>query len=259
MKGTLLALCLLAWAGGAAADDRETVEKARLAQYSLQREGLASFQCRLLVDWEFLLADLLKADPVTGKSALAELGRIQFSVAYRIGVPAKITHNSPTPSNPEQGKAFQNIYTGMDEMMGGFFQTWSPFMATSSMPPPGNRFTLVERSGQWELSFPEADTTVDIVLDRDFAIRSVTATKPDFRGVVQPQFTRSARGYLLTAFRGETRGKTPGDSAIAEVELDYQDVGGLQLPKKLFISGSADGGGSFKAKLSFAECRATRR
>lgn len=258
MRQAGLALGLLAWAGGAAATDKETLTAARLAYYSLDREGLATFRCRLVPDWEFLLADLLKNDPAAARRSLAGVSGLRFTVDYRVGVGVTIAYDTSAAASEQQEKVYGDIHSSMNMMMTGFFETWSAYVVASPLPDPSLAVKLVERKGQWDLSFSAHNNEIAAIMDKDFVLLSMTATTPAITGVIKPKFTRLPRGYILTAFQAETRGRAPDDTTSAQASISYQDVEGFQLPKDLALSGDT-GNDTFQARLAFADCRVTRR
>ena len=206
MKLPLLSLCLVFVTGGASASDKETLEKARLAYYSLQREGLAAFQCRLVPDWEFLLADALKADPAAAKRHLATLNKLRFAVDFRTGTPARIMHANDPPANPGQTKDFEELNASMDQMMAGFFRRWALNVVVPPLPEAGPGVEVSEKAGRWNVAYRDGNAAVVVTMDKDFAILSTTARMPEFNGTVLTRFTPSPRGYLLTAWQGKTQG-----------------------------------------------------
>ena len=54
--------------------------------------------------------------------------------------------------------------------------------------------------------------------------------------MIQPQFTKSPKGMLLTAVQGSFR-KLSGDAVPVSLQLriEYQDVSGFLLPKRLYV------------------------
>jgi hypothetical protein len=257
---TVASVCLLffATATARAVDKKEIIQKAHDAYYSLKANGLVEFQCNMSPNWAALLQDTRKTDPAGADRAIQTLSQLVFTVSLGTSGSAKVTHTTVTPANAEMAKGLDQIYGGMEQMVSGFFDTWSPFMVTSPLPEADSNYQLEEQPSQWNLSYKEGSAEVATTMGKDLAIRALKVTSADFNSTLQPQFTRSPKGFLLTGYQAEYYGKSASETTKLNVRIGYQEVNGLQLPQKLSLDGSY-GGSPFQIDVTFSGCRATKQ
>jgi hypothetical protein len=251
-------LTILAAASAHAADKKEVVEKARASYYSLKSNGLVEFQCNFMPDWDALLADERKADPAHAAGAIRTLKQLQFTVSLGTSGSAKVTHTAVTPVNDEMAKGLNQIFGGMEQMVSGFFDTWSPFMVGSPLPAADSNYQLEELPNQWNLSYKEGKADVAATMNKGLGIKAVKVTTAEFNSSIQPKFFRTPRGLVLTGYHAEYYGKSPDEATKLNVWIGYQEVDGLQLPETLSLGGSY-GRDPFQIEVTFSGCKATKR
>ena len=239
-------------------DRKDVIKRARDAYYSLKSNGLVEFHCDLSPDWQALLEDTRKTDAAAADRAIQTLKQLRFTVSLGTSGSAKVTHTTITPINDEMAKGLNQIYGGMEQMVSGFFDTWSPFMITSPFPEPDGEYELEERPGQWNLSYKDGSANVATAIGKDLAIRELKVTTTEFNSTIQPRFSGSPRGFLLTGYQAEYYGKSPGQTTKLRVDILYQEVNGLQLPRKLSLGGSY-GAVPFQVEVTFSGCQATKQ
>lgn len=235
-------------------DRKEILRQARQSYYSLKNEGLAEFQCSVVPNWETLLADQRKKDPSAADAAVRKLNGLLFSVSLGLDGNAKVTHNEIPAENEQVAKGLSQIYSGMEQMTSGFFQTWSAFMISPALPEVDSVFQLEELGPEYRLSYKDGAADVVTNLGKDFAISNSRVSTQEFNSTLQPQFKKTARGFLLTGYGATYRGASGADATELQVAIDYQQVDGLQLPQKLDLKGSY-GGNPFHVEVQFAGCR----
>jgi hypothetical protein len=253
-------LLLLAVAAQAAdkSDKKQVIQRARASYYSLKANGLVEFQCNLAPDWSAVLQEQLKTDPTAANRAIQILGQLRFTVTVGTSGQAKITHTTITPTNAEMAKGLDQIYGGMEQMVSGFFDTWSPFMVTSPFPEADSVYQLDEQPNQWSLSYKEGPADVATSMTKDLAISALKVTTADFNSTLRPQFSPNSKGFLLAGYQAEYYGKSPAETTKLNVRIGYQEVSGLQLPRTLGLDGSY-GGSPFQIAVTFSACKAATR
>ena len=248
---------LLAATAAASPDTRDTLEKARLAYYSQQRDGLTDFGCAVQPNWEQIVVTARRALSAADEQALRVLKELRITVAAAPARRAKVVRNELPAANEEQAKALQQIYSGMEQTLIGFFDTWSPFVMTSPLPPPTATVTLLEQQGQWRFSYKEGATDISAVLGEDYAIQAMRIGTPQMASLIQPAFTKSPRGFLLNALQGQYKPLPSGPTALLQMRIDYQTVTGFQLPKTITVGGD-DGASGFQMEFSLMACQVGR-
>lgn len=256
------ALCsIMVMAGPVAANaaDRDIIAQARGTYYNLTSQGLVDFQCHIVPDWSALLKELMASDPDQARKAIALLSQIQFTVTVGVGKDTIVEHTTVAAENDQVATGLAQVYSGMEQMVTGFFQTWSMFMITSSLPDPDSRYTLQKVGGQWALTYKDgSDTDVTTMMGEDLSVRDLHVVTPQFNSNIQPQFTGSNAGRLLTAYQATYLGQTPDETTVLQVRMDYQPINGLSLPKSLNLSGSY-GASAFAIAVAFTDCSAAKR
>jgi len=255
---TILCLFFLPAAIADAATNVDIIKQARSAYYSLQARGFVEFQCSAAPNWETMLQELRKTDPDAANRAIILLNQIHFEVSLGASGGAKVTHNTVTATNDKQEQGLKQVYGGMEQMVQGFFETWTAFVRSTSLPAVDDNYQLQEREGQWVLSYKEEAADIVTIMEKDFAIRELKVNSPDFVSTIQPQFTRTSEGFLLAGYQADYHSKsTANDDTQLQVRITYQEANGLQLPKSLNLGGSY-AGSPFAIDVMFSDCKATR-
>jgi len=239
------------------ADKKEIVRQARQSYYSLKDQGLAEFQCITMPNWQLLLTEQ-KLDAATVSRAVQLLNQIQFSVSLAAGGDARVTHNYISAENEKMAKGLDQIYSGMEQMTTGFFQTWSVFSMSPALPEIGGDYQLEKTGGEYRLTYKDGTADVITILDRDFAMSYLRTTAPEFDSIIRPQFKKTAKGFLLVGYSATYTGKSAADTTELQIAIDYQSVDELQLPQKLDLKGTY-GGSPFHVEVSFSSCHVVRR
>jgi hypothetical protein len=251
----LLALLPLA-AGEASADNKETLDAARAAYYSLRREGLTGFTCLVTPNWDLLLASRWRADPVATAKAYKVFSGLTFGVEVAPGRHPKVMH-ADVPGGEPESEALQRLVAGMEQTVSGFFETWTPFVLTT--PIPGANAEVTQTHGLWIVDYKEGATQIGVVMREDYTIESTRILTATFASVIQPQFTKSPKGMLLTAVQGSFRKLSGGAAPVSlQLQIEYQDVSGFLLPKRLHVM-SHDGRGVGVMDLGFGTCQVQHR
>jgi hypothetical protein len=239
------------------AADKEIVKEARLSYYSLKDQGLAKFECTIVPNWHLLLTEQ-KLDAATVDRAVVLLNKIHFSVSLEAGGEARVTHNEVSAENAEVAKGLSQIYSGMEQMTTGFFQTWSAFSISPALPEIDGDYQLDKTAPEYRLSYKDGTADIVTLLNRDLAISSLKTTTSEFDSTITPQFKKTAKGLLMIGYQATYKGKSAADATELQIAIDYQAVDQLQLPQKLDLKGTY-GGSAFHVEVTFSGCHATRR
>src|SRR5215472_1123141 len=150
---------------------QQIISQARQAYYNLRSEGLDGFQCSVTPNWEALLADQRKSDPKAADAAIETLSKLHFNAKLGADGKVKLTHNDIPGASKEMMDALRQIYTGMEQMASGFFDTWSQFMLHRPFPEVESEYQLQVQGPQYLLTYKDgAVTDVATTMSRDFAI-----------------------------------------------------------------------------------------
>jgi hypothetical protein len=252
------ALLMLAVLPAQAADKDVVIRQARAAYYSLNGEGMQQFQCDMAPNWDALLADLRKTDPAGADRAVQKLKELRFSATVPSQGNAKVTHNEISAENKKMADGLTQIYSGMEQMIVGFFQTWSVFVISPGLPEAGSTYQLEEIPSGYRISYKDGAADVVTQMNKDFSISSTAVSSKEFDSTLQPLFKQTAKGFLLSGYQATYTGTSAAEKTELQVKVDYQQIDGLQLPKTLDLQGTY-GGNPFKVEVAFTGCHADHR
>jgi hypothetical protein len=223
-------------------DSRKVIEDARRAYYSLRTAGLDEFRATVKPNWELVLKDQLKTDPVGAQAGLKLLNGIHFSMLLDNASKVTVTHRTDTePSNEQQRKGFDDIYSGMDQAINGFFATWSLFMLNSPFPSPDGEYKLEDLGTQYRLSYRDGAADVVTIMGKNLIITDIKVTSAEFNSSVRPQFVHTQKGFVLTGYDADYKPTSgPGVVKLA-LKIRHHPVNSLQLPDSLVLDSVMDG------------------
>jgi hypothetical protein len=233
--------------GAAQVDKREIVRQATQSSYSLRRLGLLEFKANVQPNWT-LIAKNYEANP----EAMKMLNGLIFSVSLRPDGSAKVAHASSVPIPGGQEENVKQIYAGMDKMLSGFFVTWNLFMLTSPFPAVESEYQLKDLDGKYLLTYKEGDADVSTTMTKDLAITEIRVSSEAFKAAIEPQFTKTQKGYVLVGYQASYKPTAGLGKTELGIQLDYQEVNGLQLPRKLSLDAIYDGG-PVQMELQFSQ------
>jgi len=251
----LIACCFFAMAQAqtSVADSKKVIQDARHAYYSLRAVGLDEFRATVKPNWELVLKDQLKSDPAGVQAGLKLLNGLHFSMLLDRSDKVTVTHHTDTaPSNEQQRKGFDDIYSGMDQAINGFFTTWELFMLNSPFPAADSNYTLENLGTQYRLSYKDGAADVVTMMGKDLIITDIKVSSPEFISSVRPQFVHTPKGFVLTGYNADYKPTSgPGIVKLA-LKIDHQPVSGLQLPVSLVLDSVMDGAPTHM-ELAFSE------
>jgi hypothetical protein len=245
-----LCLCLLMVCGLAAmaqsqsavADRKKVIDDARHAYYSLRIAGLDEFRANVKPNWELVLKDQMKTDPAGAQAGLKLLNGLHFSMLLGQNDKITVTHHTDTePSNEQQRKGFDDIYSGMDQAINGFFTTWELFMLNSPFPSVNSDYKLEDLGTQYRLSYKDGDSDVVTMMGKNLIITDIKVNSADFASSVRPQFMHTPKGFVLTGYDADYK-PTSGPGVVKlTLKIDHKPLSGLQLPVGLVLDSVMDG------------------
>jgi hypothetical protein len=242
--------------GAEAVDRKAVIAQARKSYLNLRAKGLLKFKCNLVPTWELVLADVKKSDPERAAAALKQLEPLRFQVMLGSSDEVQVTHNTIGVPN-EQLAALKQVYDGMEQMVAGFFQTWSPYMLTDPFPPTDSDYKLEDLGPKYRVSYKEpGNADVVLVINKDFTVAEMKATTPEFEGIIRPTFEKSPAGFLLTAYEADYQPASVSPTHL-HVEINYQEVSKLQLPKKLYVAVGMPV--DTRIELAFTDCSVEKK
>jgi hypothetical protein len=254
---SLLAIAFASAAQSQSPADKKVVEEARKAYYNLRGAGLDEFRATIKPDWALVLKDQLKADPAKGEAAVKLLNGLHFSMLLDKDGKVTVTHHTDTePANEQQRQGFDQIYSGMDQAINGFFTTWSVFMLGPPLPAANSIYRLEDLGVQYRISYKEGEADVITTMGKDLIVTEVKVNSKEFISSVRPQLTRTAKGFVLSGYTADYK-PTSGPGVVKlDLRIENQAVSGLQLPANLVLDSVLDGEPTHM-ELAFSEHQVT--
>lgn len=237
-------------------DQTAFLTRARQAYYSLAAERMDRFQATLVPNWRLLLEEG-KTPPESIGPATEKLSDIRFNLTVDRKGTATISHNTVAAENDQVAAGLKQIYNGMEQMTTGFFETWCVFMVNPPLPELGKPFHLDELGAWHILTYEDGPAKVETTLGTDFAVNSMKVVSKEFISTINPTFSRTDKGFILTSYQATYRSTAAGEATDLKVTIENQELDGLTLPKKMDLRGTY-GGSPFHIEVSFMSGHATR-
>ena len=242
---------------GAAKDaaQKQVIKKGREAYYSLRARGLDEFQSTVQPDWE----KVLKAQGVTDseqiEGGLKLLNSIHFTMVLDKNGHVTVTHSTDTePPNEKARQGFEDIYSGMNQAVSGFFATWSMFMLNPPFPQVNDSYQLDDLGSQYRLTYNDGEADVATLMDKTFIITEIKVTSPKFVSIIKPNMTKTGQGLVMSAYTADYT-PTSGPGVVhLNVRIDHAAVDGMQLPVSMILDSTLDGAPTHM-ELAFSDFR----
>lgn len=221
------------------------------ALYNLPSHKFVSFSSKITPDWVTILAGAS-----TNPEGMKILNGIHFKVVHDIHGQTKLEHFEDIPMTTQAQKdGLVQIFSGLDQMLRGFYATWDLFTISAPIVTNGSAVVTADGSG-YLIEWKEGSSDVAVKVGSDMTATRVTVKSPEFSSVVIPTFTRSSQGLLLSGYKGSYISKDASENTELNVVIDYHDVSGVKLIKHLSADGTY-GGSSIKSAMDFSDEQVT--
>jgi hypothetical protein len=237
---------------------KEIIAKARQSYYNLHTQGLAGFHCDISPNLDLVVADQRKTDPAGADRSMSNLKGLRISMSLDPENNVQVTRGDLPPMDTQAASERDRIFGALQQVVTGFYQTATPFILDTAFPEVNGVYQLEDQSGQYRLSYKDGNADAVILMDKDLIMNRMDIGTPDFTAVIQPRFLKNPNGYLLSGYSGIYKSKSEGQDIKLNVQITYQDVGGLQLPQKLGVAGS-NGSATFAQEVFFSGYQVTKK
>lgn len=229
--GLIIALsCSIAYSSTQQFDKKQLLRDARQRYYNLKRAGLVELESSIQPNWDVVLG------PQTNAATLKLLNAIHFSMAIDSQSAFNLFHRTDDYAAKQKAAgALDPIYQGMHDAVSRFISTWSIFTLTSPFPDPDSECEIEQTTDQIRFSRKEQNNRVTTVTNRDFSVSEITVAGEGFTASLEPVLESTATGYLLKGYSGNFRTSSGARETLLKVSVDYQEINGLQLPRKVYV------------------------
>ncbi|WP_243383498.1 hypothetical protein [Geothrix alkalitolerans] len=216
-------------------DPEGVLQKARAAYVNLAGKGFNRYRFVATPDWAAMLADQAKANPEGYKAAMDLFAKVRFDVRVGPQGDAQVSHNTVDSPNPQTTAGLNQVYSGMEQTLTGFFQTWAPFMVNTPFPPAGASARVMDAGSHYLVDWEETgDVKVHLQMDRTFTITEMKVKSPAFDSTIRPTFERQPGGLVLAGYDGDYL--STDSSLRLKVLITNKAIQDLPLPVALDLS-----------------------
>ena len=225
-----------------ATTNQDVISQARTAYYSLARKGFKGFTATIEPNWEVILAQT--ATPATLKAFRA----VRFSMVVDETGAVAVSHEAGTGA--PGAEVVNRIRYDIQRLVTGFFNTWRIFVVSSPFSDTGTQVKIENTNKQQRVSYTTQAGDVTITMTGDFLITEWNLSGSTVKRTVKPRFEKTVDGLLLTEYQGTFEPIGDGIKTALDFHIDYQDVNGMKVPRKVRLSGM-HGSEPVEAELSF--------
>lgn len=231
------------------------MREARQSYYNLPSHGLKEFSCQVLPDWDaFFNNKILKVDAAGRDQLLPALRKERFRVVVGATGAASVSRQSGAASSSAAVAArVRQSTSGIDQMVTGFFQTWSSYAFGSLFPEDSSGLQVEEAANKYRLTRTSASSEILIVMNKDLTIEHTDVESSKVSARLDPAFMSTKEGLLLTSYKGKVN--MLDQAWDASGKISYQTVGGYQLPHIVNTVVGLPGGQQLALPLTFANCQ----
>jgi len=234
-------------------DPEGVLRQARAAYFDLSGKGFQRYRFFATPDWSALLAEQAKSNPAGYDAAMKIFSKVRFEVLVGAQGDAQVSHNVVDTPNEASTAGLNQVYGGMEQILTGFFQTWTPFMLQTPFPPAGSPFKLEDAGTQYRVNWEEAgNVTVELLMDKAFTITDMKVHSPAFDSTIRPVFEKQPGGFVLLGYDAEYRATAGAPPMRLKVLIKNLPVQGLPLPAALDLS-VWTGGNKQQILMAFSE------
>lgn len=239
-------------------DPEGVLQKARAAYVNLAGKGFNRYRFVATPDWAAMLADLAKTNPEGYRAALDLFAKVRFDVLVGPQGDAQVSHNTVESPNPQTTAGLNQVYSGMEQTLTGFFQTWAPFMVTTPFPPAGTAARVMDAGSHYLVDWEETgDVKVHLQMDRTFTITEMKVKNPTFDSTIRPTFERQPGGLVLAGYEGDYL--STASSLRLKVLIRNQAIQDLPLPVALDLSVWMGTAGKQQILMTFSELNVEKK
>src|SRR5262249_31948600 len=142
-------------------------------------EGFVEVQCAAIPDWRAILAAEMHTDVPLDHPALKTFSQLHFWLSLdQQGVP-KLTHKLDFPiTDPKAQEGINQTISGIEQVLAGFSQSVAPFLFTSMLPKPEDKYSYETRGTQHILTFKDEGSDVALTLQQDLTVAEAKVDSP---------------------------------------------------------------------------------
>jgi hypothetical protein len=241
-------LCATAIAQQLSNDDKKVLETARSRYYSLEQQGLVSFQCIARFDLATIPPQLLPPEDVADRTILRNS---TLSLKYERKGPT-VTRRYPDGTTDVAEAGVTKLIDWMTSLVNGFFMSWPTKGLQGPIPPFDSQIEkVVPTSSGYEVVLNASGGPVTVEMDKQYLVTRIVS----IHGMVdeRPVFVETSGGLVYSGTHTITENQQ-GEKTDIRFDIDSAIVDGLRLPNlvRLRVNDNVD------VKFALSGCSATK-
>lgn len=243
-------ICLTLTATAQKPTPADRLARARATYYTPTANGLTSFNCDLIFDWKDLLTRAGGVDVPDDNPMLRYLNATHLSVTDDLHGKAVLdwSNTATLPDGKEASVA--QMKGGLEQMIGGFFQSWNVYMNGGMVPYPDKTVTVTATDTGYLLHSAAGGYSVDENFNPDMLLTEAHVTTKDNDTTAYPKYVDTERGRMISVIRSVYRAPPSAPPAEVTISMEYQPVSSFQIPSVMIAD--LQNVGVFRMK--FAAC-----
>jgi len=227
-------VCLTLAASTQTLSPAERVARARATYYTPTAGGLASFHCDVVFDWKDLFTRLNGTPVADDDPFLRYLSSTHLSVTDDLhGNGVLEWSNTATPPEDKAARAAQ-LKNGLQQMIGGFFESWNEFVNGDMFPDPDRTLTVTATDTGYLLHSAAGDP-VDEKFDSNMLLTEVHIAMKDADVVTHPKYVDTEHGRMISVIQAVSRTLPSGPSTELTIRMEYLPVSSFQIPSVMTV------------------------
>jgi hypothetical protein len=210
------------------------LQLAKALYYTPTTSGLRSFHCAVAVDWKALLARFGAPDLPATDPHLVYLQSTKLSLDDDLTGVGSL--NWTPPATGDMDDSVGKIRAGMQQMIGGFFQSWNPFLNGSYIPTLDATTTAKAEGAGVLVHTGDASSTVDEHFDKNMVLTEMHVTTPALDVTAHPTFISTPKGLLISTLKSEVHQPPTAPALNVTMASTYAPVAAYQIPATLTFS-----------------------
>jgi hypothetical protein len=240
--------------------DNAWLAKAAKLYFSTKAAGLEGFDCDVHPDWPAIFNSVSKGVPVADNDArVLALKPVRIAVHARLGGGSTVDWVLPTaqdkPLDSDTSAMMEQVQKGIEQIVLGFLQFWTPFVDGSVIPASSEGVTVTRSPGQYMLHNHQNGTELTEVFSSEMMLRHFNVMMGGTSIQFAPYYEQTDKGLLVNRFDALIQAaQSSAPAQEMHVKVDYAQIDGLPIPSRLNIE--VVGTGTFNMALD--GCQAIR-
>lgn len=207
--------------------------------YSSSKAGLKGFDCALKPNWEAVFAAKSGLQlSATDASSVALLNSVKTAIHARMDSGTTVDWNPPTQQlDATQTALLSQMHDGMNQMVQGFMQFWTPFIEDQVVPDSADGLDMTATAdGGKQIHVSAGQVDVAETFDNSHMLREYDVTMTGTKVLLTPTYSPSDHGLVVTHFHAVIEaGSDATKNQEMNVDVTYQWLEGFPVPAQLIM------------------------